>query len=49
MWIILYLKHINKKLWLYDVYTDTYEKNYLRNALLQFIEFPRVMYFTGLL
>ena len=25
------------------------KKNDLRNALLQFIEFPRVTYFTGLL
>ena len=49
MWIISYLKHINEKLWLYDVCTDKYEKNDLRNALLQFIEFARVTYFTGLL
>ena len=47
--IISYLVHINKKLWLYDVCTDKYEKNDLHNALLQFIEFPMVTYFTGLL
>ena len=46
MWIISYLKHINKKLWLYDVYTDKDNKNDLHNSLFQFIEIPRVTYMT---
>ena len=47
MWIILYLKHINQKLYLYDVCTDKYKKNNLYNALIQLIEISLVTYFTG--
>lgn len=44
-----YFKNINKKLWLYVVCTDKYNKNDLHNALLQFIEIPKVTYFNRIL